>query len=124
MAWSTVETKIANPARKRAGGKKRRNVAKKLSAKQIKFFGTKRQRAALKAKRRKPAKKRHTTARKRTNPTRRVRRRTVAVRRTRAKSSAPRRRTRRRSNPGEIVSLLLGNPSTKRRKAVAKRRKK
>ncbi len=124
MAWTTVETKIANPASKGAGRKTRRNVAtkrKKLSAKQIMHFGTKRQRAALKAKRRRPAaKKRHAVAKKR-NPARKVRRvvRRAPVRR---KTSSARRKVR-RSNPGEIVSLLLGNPS-KRRKAVAKRRKK
>ena len=47
MAYSVVETHIANPARRR-----KKNVARKLSAKQIRYFGSPRQKAALKAKRR------------------------------------------------------------------------
>src|ERR1035441_9734825 len=47
MATATRETIIANPARKR-----RRGMAKRrLSAKQIKYFGTPRQKNALRAKR-------------------------------------------------------------------------
>jgi hypothetical protein len=83
-------------------------MAKKMSAKQIKFFGSKRQRAALKAKRSKP------------NPARR--------KKTVARKQKHRARTKARSNPGEIISLTLGNPARKRgkKKAMAKtkRRKK
>src|ERR1700691_4844749 len=46
MATATIETRIANPARK---GKKK--MAKKLSAKQLKYFGTKRQKPAARASR-------------------------------------------------------------------------
>lgn len=102
---------------------------RKMSPKQIKHFGTKRQRAALKARRHAPAKKRNPTrkrvvARKRSNPVRRVRavarKRANPVRRTRPRAT-PRRRVKRK-NP-EIVSFLLGNPAKRRTKAVAKKRK-
>jgi hypothetical protein len=106
MAWSTVETHIANPAGKRSN----------MTAKQIKYFGTKRQKAALKAKRKKKnraaPKRRHAkrTA-KRRNPSPRPKKRAVA-----RHASAPRRRTKKshrrktRRNP-ELVSFLLGNPA-------------
>ena len=57
MAYSVVDTHIQNPA-----NGKRRSMAKtrrKMSAKQIKHFGTKRQKAALKARRHAPATKRN-----------------------------------------------------------------
>lgn len=111
MAVSTREIIIANPARKRASGKKKRSMArtkKKMSAKQIRFFGSKRQRAALKAKRKRPA---HRAASK-PNPARR--RKPVAHR-------THRKRTAKRRNPvPEIISLTLGNPAKRRKKAVAK----
>src|ERR1039458_4380498 len=47
MATAVRETYIANPGKKRG----RRMAKRRMSAKQIKFFGTSRQRAALKAKR-------------------------------------------------------------------------
>jgi len=79
-----------------------------MTAKQIKFFGTKRQKAALKAKRSSAGKKAHRKAASRSKS-----------------NSAHRKRTPKRSNPGEIISLTLGNPA-KRRKSVAstKRKKK
>jgi hypothetical protein len=92
MATATITTRIANPAHRR---KRRRN----LSAKQVRFFGTKRQRAALKANR-----SRNTTHH-RKNSARHHRKRT------------------RKSNPGEILALI--NPATKRRRnkmAATKRR--
>src|ERR1035441_844251 len=46
MATATRETYIANPGKKRG-----RMASKRLSAKQIKYFGTKRQKAALRTKR-------------------------------------------------------------------------
>ena len=49
MAVATIETVIANPARRKGKGK--------MTAKQIKYFGTKRQRAALKARRKRPVAK-------------------------------------------------------------------
>lgn len=88
MAIARRRVSIANPARR------------KMSAKQIRFFGTKRQKAGLRAKRsahRPRAHKRNTVHRRRTSP-RSVRR-----------------------NLGEQVLLTLGNPASKRRQ-VAKHR--
>ena len=80
MAIATRRVSIANPARR------------KMTAKQIRYFGSKRQRAGLKARR-----TRKTTHRRRTSPR--------AARR----------------NLGEQVLLTLGNPASKRR-AMAKHR--
>src|SRR5579863_10059861 len=54
MATATIETRIANPARK---GKKK--MARKMSAKQLKYFGTKRQKAAARASRKRKPKAAH-----------------------------------------------------------------
>lgn len=118
MAYAEVETLVhGNPA-----GKKR--MAHKLSPKQLKYFGTKRQKAAAKA-RKHQAKAKH---RPRTKPN------------TAKKHSAPKRKqsprakaARKRGNPGEILSFAL-NPAkkkggkhvaaskkSKKRKASAKR---
>jgi|SRR5271157_392577 len=80
MAIAHRRVSIANPARRR-----------KMSAKQIRIFGTKRQKAALKSKRthRGRSQKRNTAHRRRTSPR--------AVRR----------------NLGEQVLLTLGNPKRK-----------
>ena len=64
MAVATIETKIANPARR---GKK---MAKRLSAKQLKYFGTKRQKAAARASRKKNRAKPKAHHRPRTKPNR------------------------------------------------------
>jgi hypothetical protein len=118
MAWSEITTKIANPARKA-----HHTMAKKLSAKQIKFFGTPRQKAALKSKRkRKVASRPKHRAGTKPNPPRKKRR--IA---SHAKRTAPRKKKRvsaaRRKNPGEIITFLAGNPARKRGTAVAKSRK-
>ena len=109
MAYSKVLTTVANPARKR-----KRNMAKrKMSAKQIRHFGTKRQKAALKAKR-----KRHAPARKaaKRNPSKAHKRVSKALRHY-VKRSVPRKR-----NTGEILVLTAGNPAKKgHKKAMAKR---
>ena len=105
MAFSVVDTHIQNPAHRAGGRKKMAKSRRKMSAKQIKHFGTKRQKAALKAKR--SASHR---ARSKPNPPRKHKR---AV----AKRSPVKRR-----NP-ELVSFLLGNPA-KRRKTVAHSKKK
>jgi len=122
MAWSTVTTEIQNPARRKG-----KHMAKRhLTPKQIKHFGTKRQKAALKAKRKKhrPATKKRSNRAKRSNPT--------PHRKRTAKRSAHRPRTRKRSakrrNPvAEIISWTAGNPARKKgRKKMAhtkKRRK-
>jgi hypothetical protein len=119
---------VSNPHRSKLKRKAKRNP-KKLSAKQIKFFGTKRQRAALKAKRKK------------TNPVKvKTRTRTIIkkvyVKAKRRKSNPRKRATRkvvarrRRKNPS-IISLGLLNPhkgvsmtkkrKTRRHRVVAKR---
>lgn len=106
MAVSVIDTHIQNPASRGRG----KNMARKMSAKQIRFFGTKRQKAALRAKRARPAKKhaQRSTARK-TN-TARSRPKTSHRSRT-----APRPK---RKNP-ELVSFLLGNSAHKGAKTVA-----
>jgi hypothetical protein len=122
MAWSEVVTEIQNPARKRKTN---------MTAKQIKFFGSKRQKAALKAKRKKSprrhtAKKRH-AKRTRPNPAPRKKKRAVArhaspkKRTAKKRKASPRRKTRR--NP-ELVSFLLGNPAKGAKKVARSRRKK
>jgi hypothetical protein len=126
MAWSTVETKIANPA-----GKVRRMA--KLSPAQIRAgFGGRRRKIAAKARRRAAPKKRRASARKRSNPHKhrasaRPKRRAVA-----RKSSAPRRHRRRkavanrakRRNPvPQIIAWTAGNPAKRRSSMKRKKRR-
>ena len=135
MAFAKVETKIQNPARlrKKNGGK--RNVARKMSAKQIRFFGTKRQKAALRARR--SGHKRHNAAtpknkkmiiinRAHRNPSKRQGGGRVITgygstvmnptRRNRAHK-------RKRRNPiPEIISLTMGNPARRKNVAATKRK--
>lgn len=87
MATVLKRRRLANPGRKRSSGRR------KMSAKQIKYFGTKRQKAALKARRRNAG------------GSKKVRRRTTT--------------TRRQANIGEIVSIGL-NPE---RKSMARRKR-
>lgn len=117
---------VSNPHRPK---KRKRTTKKKMSAKQIKFFGSARQRAALKASRRKKVTKK--------NPKTRVRTRVVVKKvyvraKTRKRNPAKKRvrvAKRRRKNP-QIISLGLLNPSKgrvtvtkrKRRSTTAKRR--
>ena len=101
MATAVRRHSIVNPARRR-----RNKPRRKMTAKQIRHFGTKRQKAALKAKRR------HAT-RAVANPRRAPKRHRAA---------AHRRRTAKRSNPGEILSLTLGNPAKRRKKVAATKR--
>jgi hypothetical protein len=121
MAFSKVATTIANPARRNAGRKK--NMAKRrLSAKQLKYFGTKRQKAAAKSRRRKTSVKRHRPAAKRAgarkpNPAANPKRK---KRRYPRKPHAIKRTPKRRTNTGEILVLTAGNPA--RRKSMAKKR--
>jgi len=102
MAQVKRHRTLVNPARKRTRKRKRN-----MSAKQIKFFGTPAQKAALKASR----KRKRSTAK--ANPPRKRR-------------AAPRRHAhRRKKNAGEIITLALGNPAPKRRKSsMARKRKK
>ena len=83
---------------------------RKMSAKQIRYFGSKRQKAGLR-------KRRHNAAPKRRNPVR-------ATKRNTAKRSNPRRHHHKRRNPiPEIISLTMGNPARKRRNMAAPKRK-
>ena len=111
MAFSVIDTHIQNPARRAGKGKKMAKSRRKMSAKQIKHFGTKRQKAALRAKRSAPKHR----ARTRPNPPRKRR----VVRRSAKKSTVKRRR-----NPTPmIISWAAGNPA-KRSKTVARSRRK
>src|SRR5208282_1900939 len=107
MATATRETIIANPGRRNGG---RRNMARKMSAKQLRYFGTPRQKAAAKASRKRKANSTHrprTKARKvakRSNPTHR---RTAKRRRTVNKPA-------RRRNLGALYALTA-NPAKRRK---------
>jgi hypothetical protein len=85
MAIARRKIAVHNP------GRNRQQKRRKMSAKQIRIFGTKRQKAALKA-------ARH---RKRSKPVKVSRRR-----------NAPVRRRKQKRNIGELVSLTLGAPFT------------
>jgi len=146
MATTTIETVIANPARKG----KRKNMARKLSAKQIKAgFGGKRRQNSLKTKRKK-APKRRTAAKKhrrRTNPgqarkvitgygstvmnrARKRKRNASASGKTnvvfnkakRRRKNGAKRRASKRKNPGAIYALV--NPARKGSKRKMARRTK
>lgn len=123
MAYSVVETRVANPARK-GTNKMARKRKRNMSAKQIKYFGTARQRAALKTKRKNSAKKKvyHRPAtKKRANPAPH-RAKKYASR----KRPVHRKRTAKRKNPvPEIISFVMGNPGSKKRrkKTMASKRK-
>src|SRR5271166_5421197 len=137
MAWSEIETKIANPARKGTMAKK------KLSAKQIKFFGTPRQKAALKAKRKAAASHRpRTKPKKKTNTamgyrgssgkpkgwsTKKKKKNgamSSPLKFFRPKKKLPASKPKRKKNPGELIAFLTGNPARKKGTAMAKSHKK
>lgn len=128
MAVTTRVRRIANPRRQRARANPQRR--RKMTAKQIKFFGTKRQRAGLKAnrKRKRANPKAIVRHRRRTvrssNPRPRGRVRTVTktvvkYRTRRAKPKTNRQRPLRR-NPAPVI-LTLG--ATNPRRTMAKRKK-
>lgn len=125
-------------------------MAKKLSAKQIKYFGTPRQKAALKAKRKAAAKTSHRPRTKKkkntamgyrgsggkpkgwsaTSKAKLKKKRNGALsgampffRRSKKKLSAHG-KPKRKKNPGEIIAFLTGNPAQRRKKAMAKSKKK
>lgn len=119
-----VQTRVRRIAR----NPRVRKTRKRMTPKQIKFFGTARQRAALKSnRRRKPRTVARHRARTRPNPKPRVRTRTRVVTkikyRTRTiKANAPKRR-KRRSNPAPVI-LTLGATNPRRSKTMAKRKRK
>jgi hypothetical protein len=86
--------------RRRVNPKRKRNAARSLSAKQIRYFGTPQQKAALKRKRRAAAKPQKRTARPKT----------------------AKRRVRRQANPALVLTLGAVNP--RRQKVAVKKRKK
>ena len=144
MAVATIETKIANPARR---GKK---MAKRLSAKQLKYFGTKRQKAAARASRKKNRAKPKAHHRPRTkpnaarkvitgygstvmNPPHRKKRKNASAsgktnvvfngkKRKRKAGSAKKAAAKKRTNPGALYALV--NPARKKgnKKMAAKRK--
>jgi hypothetical protein len=109
MAVSKVDVHIQNPAGKGKMATKRKKH--KMSPKQIRIFGTKRQKAALKAKRR------HAPAKKRTNsaPRRKVHSK---------KRSSHRPRTKRQNPVAEIISWTAGNPARKGKRKMARSKRK
>lgn len=120
MAIASRVTRVANPRRGRA---RRRNARRKLSAKQIMHFGTKRQRAALKSAR----KRKRTRAGSAANPKRRrsVKRRNSPRVRViyRTKANPRKRARRRRSNPALLVTLGSVNPKRRTSKMATRRRR-
>ena len=106
--------RLSNPRRRTA---KKKNARRRLSDKQIRHFGTKAQKAALK--------RRRSTARK-SNPKRRSSRprthaKTKVVYRTKT-VKAKANRKRRRANPLQMVTLGLINPRKGKKVAKTKRR--
>lgn len=111
MAVAAKTRVVVNSPRRARRNRRRRN----LTPKQIKFFGTPAQKAAL---RRQRANSR--THRKRSTgaPFSRKRRKARANHRPRTRSQA-------RRNPGDILSLVLGNPGGKRKRgSMARSRRK
>src|SRR5258707_880313 len=89
-----------------------------MSAKQIRIFGSKRQKAALRAKRNGGARHRRRT---KPNP---PRRRAAAPKRRKRVAVAKRSTVKRRKNPTPmILSWAAGNPAHRRKNTVAKSRK-
>jgi len=116
MATAVRRHSIVNPARRNRAHARKNKARRHMSDKQIRHFGTKAQKAALKRKHRRnraTAHRRRTVAR--ANPRRSAPRRTH-------RTKAHRRRATRRSNPGEILSLTLGNPAKRRKKVAATQR--
>lgn len=110
MAYSVIETRVANPARK----KKKKNMAhrRKLSAKQIRagFGGKRRQNAARHRKPKYHKPRRHAPAARRSNPPRR-------------KKRISHHRKRRNPTP-EIITFALGNPGRRKgKKKMASRKR-
>jgi hypothetical protein len=118
MAVSTVDIHIQNPAGKRSN----------MTAKQIKYFGSKRQKAALKAHRKKArhssAKKRHAPAKRNAAPKkhRKVSTHLHSSAKKRKKSSH-RSRTVKRNTGMELVTFVAGN-SARRKTGMAHSKKK
>jgi hypothetical protein len=111
VAYSVIDTHIQNPARAGKGNKMAKS-RRKMSAKQIKHFGTRRQKAALKARRSAPKHR----ARTRSNPPKGGGR-VISGYGSTVMNGA---RKRRRRNPGNHKIVI--NSARKRRKSTVKRR--
>src|ERR1035441_5847771 len=111
MAWSTVDTHIQNPAKRT--GKRMAKTRRKMSAKQIKHFGTKRQKAALKARRSAPKHR----ARTKRNPPKGGGRVISGY-----GSTVMNPHRRRRKNPGNH-KIVINSARKRRKKVTAKRRR-
>ena len=114
--------RIVNPAGRRRANRRRKRK-NKMTAKQIRYFGTKAQRSALKRRRRAGAskKRRHNVARHRRRTRPRLHARAKPRKQNRRRAAH---RTRRRSNPGEILSLVLPNRGGRKGKKMAAHRRK
>ena len=158
MATAVRRHSIVNPARRHRPGARKNKPRRHMTDKQIRHFGTKRQRAALKTRRRKNAggkiitgygstvmnrakRKRNAphgsggrviagygsttmnSGRRRKNASGQNSKHVVIVNRKKNRAAAHRRRTK-RSNPGEILSLTLGNPAKRRKNVAATKRNK
>lgn len=116
MAIAKRRTTVANPVRRR-----KRNGPRKMSAKQIKHFGTAAQKAALKRSR---SAKRAAKHRKRTQPN--APRRTNRARRVVSGAHRRKRRTVKRKNTGAIIHYALGsalNPASGKAGKMARTRR-
>jgi len=124
MAVAEITTRIANPAKKT-----RRNVGKRhMTAKQLKYFGTKRQKAAAKANRKRKNRAHHRARSKprkqnrgteyaftRPAPKKHRKRKSGSSRKAKAKAN------RKRKNTGAIYALV--NPAGKKGKHMARKKK-
>lgn len=119
MAEFTRRTVLANPARPRRATKSKSTSPKrrKLSAAQLAAgFGGKRRKAAAT----------HRTKRRNPKPARRAKAVGAPKRRSTRRVATSPRKTRKRSNPGDIITLALANPApaaTKGKSSMARRKK-
>ena len=125
MAVQVRSRRLVNPARKR----RKNSAKKKMSAKQIKFFGTARQKASLRASRSRKRNAGKFSVRKTKKDLKKLGYKSVSVITGTYKdhARAARKRRKARRNVGEIVSISLaglGNPGRKRRKNGMVRRHK
>ena len=104
MALAAKRRVVINPGRRSV--RRNRSRRKNLTAKQIKFFGTPAQKAALKRRRKANSSRARNTA-------------------SRSRSYLPRKHRRARAkNPGEILSLVLNPGGSKKGKNMAAHRRK
>lgn len=120
MATVVRVTRVANPRRRAVGRKSNPRRRRRLTPKQIKYFGTKRQKNALKRR------SRAHNARRRRNVTygsHRVVWVGGSVKRPRKRKANPRRKKTTRRNPALVVTLGAVNPTGRKTKTMAQTRK-